>query len=84
LSANGARDGILWALQPGDFDAKEPVVLKAYDARDLGRVLFASNEHPERDRAGGSLKFLVPTVANGKVYVGGAGQLTVFGLMQRP
>ena len=84
LSANGTRDGILWALQPGDFDDKEPVVLKAFDARDLSRVLYASNEHPERDRSGGSLKFLVPTVANGKVYVGGAGQLTAFGLIQQP
>lgn len=84
LSANGTRNGVLWALQLGDFDDKEPVVLKAYDARDLGRVLYASNEHPERDMSGGSLKFLVPTVVNGKVYVGGARQLTVFGLIQQP
>lgn len=81
LSANGIRDGILWALQLGDFGDKEPSVLKAYDAHDLSRVLYTSNDRPGRDRAAGSLKFLVPTVANGKVYVGGAGQLTVFGLI---
>jgi hypothetical protein len=84
LSANGSRDGILWVLQLGDFDDKEPVVLKAYDARDLGRILYASNQHRERDTPGGSLKFMVPTVANGKVYVGGARQITVFGLIQEP
>ena len=84
LSANGSRDGILWALQPGDFDDQEPVVLKAYDARDLRRVLYASDQYRDRDTAGGSLKFLVPTVVNGKVYVGGARQMTVFGLIQRP
>lgn len=84
LSANGTRDGILWALQLGDSDEKGPLVLKAYDARDLSRVLYVSKEHPGRDRAGGSLKFLVPTIVNGKVYVGGAGQLTVFGLIQQP
>ena len=84
LSANGSRDGILWTLQLGDFDAKGPVVLKAYDALDLGRVLYASNQHRERDTPGGSLKFMVPTVVNGKVYVGGARQITAFGLIQQP
>lgn len=81
LSANGSRDGILWALQPGDW---EPVVLAAYDARDLTRLLYASNQHRDRDTAGGALKFLVPTVVNGKVYVGGARQMTVFGRIQQP
>src|SRR5581483_9220424 len=81
LSANGTHAGILWALQPGDFADKEPAVLMAYDASDLGRLLYASNQHRERDTAGGSLKFMVPTVANGKVYVGGARQMTVFGLL---
>jgi hypothetical protein len=81
LSANGSRDGILWALQPGDW---EPVVLAAYDARDLTRLLYASNQRRDRDTAGGALKFLVPTVVNGKVYVGGARQMTVFGRIQQP
>ena len=84
LSANGTRDGILWALQVGDFDDKGPAVLQAYDALDLSRVLYASNQHGERDNPGGALRFIIPTVVNGKVYVGGARQITVFGLLQRP
>ena len=81
LSSNGTHDGILWALQLGDFDDKEPAVLRAYDASDLGRLLYASNQQPGRDAAGGSLKFIIPTVVDGKVYVGGARQMTVFGLI---
>lgn len=83
LSANGDHSGILWALDVGDFDFKRPAVLRAYDARDLGRLLYASNRYIGRDVAGGALRFIIPTVAGGKVYVGGAGKLTVFGLLQR-
>jgi outer membrane protein assembly factor BamB len=80
ISADGSRNGILWALQVGSYDSKEPAVLRAYDALDLGRLLYASDQQPKRDAAGGAVRFTIPTVVNGKVYVGGAGQLTVFGL----
>ena len=83
VSAHGEEDGILWALQVGAYDSKAPAVLKAYDARNLGRILYTSNQHGERDVAGGAVKFSVPTVVDGKVYVGGAGQLTAFGLLDR-
>jgi len=84
VSAHGEEDGILWALQVGAYDSKAPAVLKAYDARDLGRILYTSNQHGERDVSGGAVRFSVPTVVDGKVYVGGAGQLTAFGLLDRP
>jgi hypothetical protein len=83
LSANGDHDGILWALDVDDFDFKEPAILRAYDARDLGRLLYASNQQRIRDAPGGALKFIIPTVVSGKVYIGTAGHLTVFGLLRR-
>jgi hypothetical protein len=83
ISADGSRDGILWALQVGGYDSREPAVLRAYDALDLGRLLYASDQQPGRDAPGGAVRFTIPTVFNGKVYVGGAGQLTVFGPLGR-
>jgi hypothetical protein len=83
VSANDSRDGILWALQVGGYDSREPAVLRAYDALDLGRLLYASDQQPGRDAPGGAVRFTIPTVFNGKVYVGGAGQLTVFGPLGR-
>jgi hypothetical protein len=56
-------------------------VLKAYDAANLSRTLYASNQNSLRDNPGVAVKFARPTVVNGKVYVGTTGQLSVFGLL---
>jgi hypothetical protein len=84
VSANGTKNGILWALEVGAYDSKGPAVLRAYDAGNLGRLLYASDRQGERDVPGGAVKFTIPTVVNGKVYVGAAGQVTVFGLLGQP
>ncbi|SPE58806.1 PA14 domain protein (fragment) [Verrucomicrobia bacterium] len=74
ISANGTSDGIVWAVQPSS-----PIVLHAYDAANVAHELYNSGQNSARDNAGPSVKFTVPTVANGKVYVGSANSLSVFG-----
>src|SRR5438132_1004337 len=76
ISANGSSSGIVWALQAA---AQGPAILRAYDALDLSRELYSSDQMPA-DQLDGAVKFAVPTVANGQVYVGTQSSLSVFGL----
>jgi hypothetical protein len=81
ISANGTANGIVWTLDNSAILPEGPAILRAYDAKNIANELYASNLDPARDQAGNSVKFTVPTVANGKVYVGGFGVVTVYGLL---
>jgi hypothetical protein len=75
VSSNGSQDGILWALESSG-------VLRAYDATDVSRELYNSDQAPNaRDQFGPATRFGVPTVVNGRVYVNGQTQMAVFGLL---
>ena len=81
-SSNGERNGIVWAIGvSGRVRGGPPAVLRAYDARDLTHELYNSDQAGNRDRAGPSNKFSVPTIANGRVYVGTQTELDVYGLL---
>ena len=79
ISANGANNGILWTLQTGG--AGVPGILHAYDATDLSKELYNSNQAGTRDALDEWDKFSVPVVANGEVFVTSTSQLTVYGLL---
>ena len=91
LSANGDKDGILWAAihATGDsWNESRPGILHAYDADDINHELWNSLENPERDDCNNYSKMSPPTVANGKVYLAsfgtenvGTGQMCVYGLL---
>jgi hypothetical protein len=77
VSANGSSNGIVWATEN-----TVPAVLHAYDATDLSRELYNSNQAAGgRDHFGTGNKFITPTIANGKVYVGTTDGVGVFGLV---
>jgi hypothetical protein len=84
ISANGLRDGVLWVLHSTAWNADDTnAVLFAFDALDSSRLLYASETNPSRDRAGLALRFNIPTVANGQVYVGARHEVDVYGLLSR-
>ena len=80
VSANGANGGIVWATEIGGYTPRAPVVLHAFDATNLSNQLYVSPPSGG-GAAGTAVKFSVPVVANGKVYVGCQGSITVFGLL---
>jgi hypothetical protein len=71
VSSQGTSNGIVWAIERHSGTA----VLHAYDATNLGNELWNSG-----GSAGPAVKFTVPTVANGKVYIGTATEIDVYGL----
>jgi len=81
VSSNGSSDGIVWDLQL-DGQPNNPAILHAYDASNVGTELYSSNENASRDSAGPAVKFTVPTIANGKVYVPAGHQVNIYGLLK--
>jgi hypothetical protein len=73
VSANGHKDGIVWLLDTVGWSTGENAVVWAYDATNL-RTLYTNAD------AGPAVKYQVPTVANGRVYIGTGTRLAVYGL----
>ena len=78
ISANGTVGGILWALNNSAIATNGSSILRAFDATNMTE-LYDSSQF-SADHPGLAVKFTVPTVANGSVYVGTGTQLAVFGL----
>jgi hypothetical protein len=86
VSSNGTTEGsaVVWFVQKPatnvDNDPGAPVTLMAYAASDLTQPLL-SIQAGTWTHGGKSNANLVPTVANGRVYVASNKQLQIFGLL---
>ena len=78
VSSNGRRKGtgIVWAIDSSS-------TLRAYDATNVATELYNSDENPGRDALGPGnfVKFSVPTVVNGQVFVGTKSGLIIYSLL---
>jgi hypothetical protein len=76
ISANGTANAIVWVAENAT-----PAVLHAYNALTLQELYNTNQAANGHDQFGNGNKFITPTIANGKVYVGTATGVGVFGLL---
>jgi hypothetical protein len=76
ISADAGKNGIVWAVENSS-----PAVLHAYNAATLVELYNSNQAAGDRDHFGNGNKFMTPTIANGKVYVGTPTSVAVFGLL---
>jgi|SRR5271166_357908 len=85
LSSNGATNGIIWDIDNSAYvdtgTGSGPSILHAYDATNVATELYNSSQAGSRDTAGAALKFTVPTIAGGRVFVPTSTELDVYGLL---
>jgi hypothetical protein len=77
VSSNGSQNGIIWAVE----NQSGAGVLHAYNPANLGTELYDSNQAANSRDHFSDNKFITPMIANGKVFVGTASSVAVFGLL---
>ena len=84
VSANGGSNGtgIVWLTTGDSTVSGTPGTLHALDAGNIANEFWNSDMVPDRDTLGRFAKFVPPTVANGRVYVGTfSNALVIYGLL---
>ena len=83
ISSDGDGSGVVWTIaQDGRVKGGGPAVLHANAADDVSKTLYDSNHAGTRDQAGAGVKFTVPAIADGKVFVGTQTELDIYGLLK--
>jgi hypothetical protein len=84
-SASASSGGVVWVLDNSNCATDDcpaglgGAILRAYNASNLGTTLYSSSTVPA-DQAASAIKYTQPVIANGHVYIGGSGAVTVYGL----
>jgi hypothetical protein len=85
VSSNGTTNAIVWIVRNPPPNGGE-AILEAYDANNLSSLLFSSIRNSTNRTGGDYVRFVLPVVVNGKVYVSShnnaftQGRISVFGL----
>ena len=82
---NKSGTGVIWAMStlgPSANQAVRPGIIRAFDASNVSRELWNSEQNADRDEFGNLAKFSYPTVSGGHVFVPTfSNQVVVYGLL---
>jgi archaellum component FlaF (FlaF/FlaG flagellin family) len=81
ITADGKGGGVLWVSENDGHGPNGSALLRAFDAANISRELYNSAQAGSRDLPGHPVRFQVPTVGNGKVYLGTETEVDVYGLL---
>jgi len=86
ISSQAATNGIVWAIDASQYGPPAPgpgaAIVHAYSATNLATEYWNSSQASgSRDQAGNAVKFVPPTIANGKVYVSTRTEVDVYGFL---
>jgi Legume lectin domain/Chitobiase/beta-hexosaminidase C-terminal domain len=81
ITSNNGAAPIIWTAETDNYDSGGAAVLRAHDATNVSTTLYSSATNATRDAPGTSVKFVVPTIANGKAYLGTTNALAFYGLL---
>ena len=84
VSADGNKNAIVWAIATKSWNGPDnkPAILYAFDATHLAQPIYTSEQNSQRDRAALATRFVIPVVANGRVYFAARGEVEVYGLLK--
>jgi hypothetical protein len=83
VSADGEKNAIVWAVATKTWNGPDrAAILYAFDARDIARPIYTSEQNAARDRAAAATRFVIPVVAKGCVYFGTRSEVEMYGLLR--
>jgi hypothetical protein len=83
ISANGAKDAIVWAIATKTWNGPDqPAILYAFAANNISQPIYSSEQNSKRDRAAMGTRFVIPLVVGGHVYVRVRGEVEIYGLLK--
>jgi hypothetical protein len=83
ISAHENENAIVWAVATKTWNGLDrAAVVYAFDAKNIRQPIYTSEQNSKRDRAAQATRFVIPVVANGRVYVAARGEVDVYGLLK--
>jgi len=83
VSADGKQNAIVWCIATRTWNGRDrPAVLYAFDATNIAKPIYSSEDNVARDRPSLATRFVIPLVVNGRVYFGTRDEVEVYGLLK--